>query len=237
MINADPGAYGSSWLAATKVASPHRAPLAVELDVDVCVIGAGLAGLTVAREVARRGWSVVVLEAQSVAWNASGRNTGFVLPGYAASGGALATRVGIEHARKLWRLSEQGAEYVRRVARDEQMPGVHLSEGGWLHVAKTDSGRAMQTEAELLAGKFGADVELRSTEQVREDLRTPLYFNGLHYPRGAWPPRPSATAHASTRTAPRWRSIRRACASASRPPTRACGRTMSCSRATSISPT
>ena len=184
MTNADPGAYGSSWLAATKVASPHRAPLAVELDVDVCVIGAGLAGLTVAREVARRGWSVVVLEAQSVAWNASGRNTGFVLPGYAASGGALATRVGIEHARKLWRLSEQGAEYVRRVARDEQMPGVHLSEGGWLHVAKTDSGRAMQTEAELLAGKFGADVELRSTEQVREDLRTPLYFNGLHYPRG-----------------------------------------------------
>ena len=156
----------------------------MELDVDVCVIGAGLAGLTVAREVARRGWSVVVLEAQSVAWNASGRNTGFVLPGYAAPAARWSTRVGIEHARKLWRLSEQGAEYVRRVARDEQMPGVHLCEGGWLHVAKTDSGRAMQTEAELLAGKFGADVELRSTEQVREDLRTPLYFNGLHYPRG-----------------------------------------------------
>ena len=25
---------------------------------------------------------------------------------------------------------------------------------------------------------------LRSAEQVREDLRSPLYFNGLHYPRG-----------------------------------------------------
>ena len=36
----------------------------------------------------------------------------------------------------------------------------------------------------MLAGKFGADVELRSAEQVREDLRSPLYFNGLHYPRG-----------------------------------------------------
>jgi gamma-glutamylputrescine oxidase len=182
MINA--GAYGSSWLSATRVASPQRAPLAVELDVDVCVIGAGLAGLTVAREVARRGWSVVVLEAQSVAWNASGRNNGFVLPGYAASGSALATRVGIEHASKLWKLSEEGAEYVRRVARDDHMPGVHLSEGGWLHVAKTDSGRTMQTEAELLAGKFGAHVELRTAEQVREELRSPLYFNGLHYPRG-----------------------------------------------------
>jgi glycine/D-amino acid oxidase-like deaminating enzyme len=184
MTNADPGAYGSSWLSATRVASPQRPRLGVELDIDVCVIGAGLAGLTVAREVARRGWSVVVLEAQSVAWNASGRNTGFVLPGYAASGSALVTRVGVDHAKKLWKLSEYGAEYVRRAARDAAMEGVHLTDGGWLHVAKTDDGRAMQAEAELLAGGFGAAVEFRNADQVREQLRSPLYFNGLHYSRG-----------------------------------------------------
>ncbi len=34
----------------------------------------GLAGLTTAREIARRGWSVAVLEAHRIAWNASGRN-------------------------------------------------------------------------------------------------------------------------------------------------------------------
>jgi gamma-glutamylputrescine oxidase len=184
MTNADPGAYGSSWLSATQVASPRRPRLGVELDIDVCVIGAGLAGLTVAREVARRGWSVVVLEAQSVAWNASGRNTGFVLPGYAASGSALVTRVGVDDAKKLWKLSEHGAEYVRRTAQDASMEGAHLTEGGWLHVAKTDDGRAMQAEAELLAGEFGAEVEFRTADQVREQLRSPLYFNGLHYSRG-----------------------------------------------------
>ncbi len=59
----DPNAYGPSWYSAARVASPPRGPLNVELDVDVCVVGAGLAGLTVAREVARLGWSVVVLEA------------------------------------------------------------------------------------------------------------------------------------------------------------------------------
>jgi glycine/D-amino acid oxidase-like deaminating enzyme len=192
MNKADPGAYGSSWLAATKVASAVRSPLAVELDVEVCVIGAGLAGLTVAREVARRGWSVVVLEAQSVAWNASGRNAGFVLPGYAAGAKALVTRVGVEDAKKLWALSEAGAEYVRRTVQElsqgtsqgEQMPGVALNESGWLHVAKTDDERAMQGEAELLAGELGAHVEFQSGAQVREQLRSPLYFSGLHYPRG-----------------------------------------------------
>jgi glycine/D-amino acid oxidase-like deaminating enzyme len=133
--------------------------------------------------VARRGWSVVVLEAQSVAWNASGRNTGFVLPGYAAGAKALVTRVGLQDAKNLWALSEAGAEYVRRTALDEQMPGVALSEGGWLHVTKTNREHEVEAEAELL-GKLGAEVEFQSAEQVKEQLRSPLYFSGLRYPRG-----------------------------------------------------
>ena len=48
-----------------------QAMLSQDVDVDVCVVGAGLAGLTVAREVARKGWTVAVLEAKRVAWNAS----------------------------------------------------------------------------------------------------------------------------------------------------------------------
>ena len=179
----DPKAYGSSWYAATKVASPQRERLAVEADVDVCVIGGGLAGLTVAREVARRGWSVVVLEAHRLAWNASGRNTGFVLPGYAAPAPALVARVGVDHARELWKLSEAGAEYVRNAVRETGMPGAELSEGGWLRVSKTGDDPAVGQTVDLLAGALGATVEAWSAEQVRNVLRSPLYFNAIHHPR------------------------------------------------------
>src|SRR5450759_3446016 len=44
----------AGWYEATRVASPERPRLNLDIDVDVCVIGAGLAGLTVAREVAAR---------------------------------------------------------------------------------------------------------------------------------------------------------------------------------------
>src|SRR5215467_10398492 len=82
--------YGDSWYAATMVDAPRRPALYSDLDVDVCVIGGGLAGLTAARELARRGWSVVLLEANRLAANASGRNTGFVLPGFGADAGIAA---------------------------------------------------------------------------------------------------------------------------------------------------
>ena len=64
MTEAEQSPYGPTWYAATMVAVPERRALTHDLDVDVCVIGGGLAGLTVAREVARRGWSVAVLEAR-----------------------------------------------------------------------------------------------------------------------------------------------------------------------------
>jgi hypothetical protein len=39
-------AYPASWYTNTMVAAPERGALTSDIDVDVCVIGAGLAGLT-----------------------------------------------------------------------------------------------------------------------------------------------------------------------------------------------
>ena len=96
----------AGWYEATRVSAPQRPRLNLDLDVDVCVIGAGLAGLTVAREVAQRGWSVAVLEAGHVAWAASGRNIGFVLPGFSEDIDDIVERIGLDHAKQLWALSE-----------------------------------------------------------------------------------------------------------------------------------
>src|SRR6266851_3897571 len=131
--------YAPSWYTATMVPAPERGALTFDLDVEVCVIGGGLAGLTVAREVARRGWSVAVLEAERVAWNASGRNGGFVLPGFAEDIRRIVARVGLDHAKALWSLSEAGLEYVRNTIRETGMPGVDPV-AGWLDVSKVDNG-------------------------------------------------------------------------------------------------
>jgi gamma-glutamylputrescine oxidase len=182
-VNAsEQAAYAPSWYTATMVPAPVRGPLTFDLDVDVCVIGGGLAGLTTAREVARRGWSVAVLESRRVAWNASGRNDGFVLPGFAESMDRVVSRVGMEHAKALWALSEMGLKYVRTTIAEARMPGV-APIAGWLKVSKVDNGDEVLADVQLYGQEFGTEIEGWPTERVREVLKTNHYFHGMHLPR------------------------------------------------------
>jgi gamma-glutamylputrescine oxidase len=174
-------AYGGSWFAATRVEAPPRPPLTIDLDVDVCIVGGGLAGLTTARETARRGWSVVLLEAGRIAAAASGRNTGFVLPGFAAEPQSIIERVGFARAKDLWTLSQSGLDYVRNAVRDEAMPGIDPQDG-WLYVSKTDDGDELAELARRL-GEFGEEVEHWPAERVRAVLRSERYFAAVHFPR------------------------------------------------------
>lgn len=177
----DDETMAGGWYEATRVASPEHERLNFDLDVDVCVIGAGLAGLTAAREVAQRGWSVAVLEAGRVAWAASGRNTGFVLPGYSEPFEDIVERVGLDHAKQLWGLSERGLDYVRFTIEDARLPGVDPVPG-WLHVSKTDNAAELVAQVERLRW-IGADVEVWPTARVREQLNNPRYFGAVHFRR------------------------------------------------------
>jgi gamma-glutamylputrescine oxidase len=181
MSDIDTTAYGGSWYAATMVDAPPRPALTSDLDVEVCVIGGGLAGLTTARELARRGWSVVLLEADRIAANASGRNTGFVLPGFAAEADSLIARVGFDRAKDLWALSQAGLDYVRNAVRSEGMTGIDPRDG-WLYVSKVDNGEEFLHLVGLL-GELGCEIEGWPTERVRAVLRSERYFHAIHYLR------------------------------------------------------
>jgi glycine/D-amino acid oxidase-like deaminating enzyme len=156
--------------------------LTFDLDVDICIVGAGLAGLTVALEAARLGASVAVLEGRAVGWNASGHQLGTVMPGYGLPIGELIARIGLEDARELWALSKEGAEYVRSNATEESMPGIALSEGA-LEVSNVDVGEQLISRLQTLGEDFETEVEGWQIDRVRAELRTDRYFHGVYYPK------------------------------------------------------
>src|SRR4051812_22486316 len=71
-MSSDSGQSTSLWM---DVEIPSFAPLAEDIKTDVCVIGAGIAGLTVAYLLAREGKSVVVLDDGPIGGGESGRTT------------------------------------------------------------------------------------------------------------------------------------------------------------------
>jgi glycine/D-amino acid oxidase-like deaminating enzyme len=160
----------------------ERARLSFDLDVDIAVVGAGLAGLTVAREAARLGASVAVLEGRHVGWNASGHQLGTVMPGFSLPIGELIARIGFEDTRELWALSREGAEYVRSIATEELIPGIALSEGA-LEVSNVEAGDALIARLQMLGEDFETEVEGWQVDRVRAELKTDHYFHGVYYPR------------------------------------------------------
>src|ERR687889_2278233 len=72
-MESDSGRTTSVWMATGDV--PEFGALAHEASADVCVIGAGIAGLTTAYMLAREGKSVVVLDDGPIAGGETGRTT------------------------------------------------------------------------------------------------------------------------------------------------------------------
>jgi glycine/D-amino acid oxidase-like deaminating enzyme len=160
---------------------PDRSRLTFDLDVDIAVVGAGLAGLTVAREAARLGASVAVLEGRHVGWNASGHQLGTVMPGFGLPIGELIARVGLEDSRDLWALSKEGAEYVRGTATEDLIPGIALSDGA-LEVSNVEAGDKLISRLQLLNEDFETEAEGWQVDRVRAELKTDRYFHGVYYP-------------------------------------------------------
>src|ERR1700731_1764163 len=163
-------------------AARERARLSFDLDVDIAVVGAGLAGLTVALEAARLGASVAVLEGRHVGWNASGHQLGTVMPGYGLPIGDLIARVGFEDSRELWALSREGAEFVRATATEQLIPGIAPSEGA-LEVSNVDVGDQLISRLQMLGEDFETEVEGWQVDRVRAELKTDRYFHGVYYPK------------------------------------------------------
>ena len=133
-----------TWYEATASRGPPRPKLEGRQEADVCIIGGGLAGLTTALELARRGVAVVLLEARRIAWGASGRNGGFVSNGFAEGMDNVAARVGLPAAQALYRLSCHGTEFIRReIAEGDPQRGADQP-GGKIRKAARGNARAVQ---------------------------------------------------------------------------------------------
>jgi glycine/D-amino acid oxidase-like deaminating enzyme len=158
---------------------PLHTPLQTRIEADVCIIGGGLAGLTAAYELERAGRKVVVLEARRIGWGASGRNGGFVSPGYSLGHEAIAARVGSDAANDLFRMSIEG---MRIVADNITDLGITAAAPcpGILGAVRYDAGRDLAEHRDWLAREFDYQVAHLDRAALGQHLTSPRYHQALH---------------------------------------------------------
>lgn len=175
--------YPSSYYAETLGTIAVRPALKAPQSVDVCVIGAGLAGLSTALELLRSGKSVCLLDANRVGWGASGRNGGFVSTGFAGSAADMLIRLGQKDGREAYQLSVDGVDYVRHQIENLNMEGVYEG-GGELHAYRQNDEQAVLRACESAKLDFGQDIVFHNTEETRNLMQTKRYHHALYDPKG-----------------------------------------------------
>ena len=168
-----------SWYEATAGRGSALPQLEGDIEADVCVVGAGLSGCSTALHLARRGYKVVLLEAERVGYGASGRSGGQLIPGWACGMAKLAAQLGPADAKRLWDFSVEGVELTRELIEENRIDCDLV--WGHMHVGIKPRQREelleWQREQE---GDYGYD-KLRFMEraEVRRWVASERYLAGL----------------------------------------------------------
>ena len=172
-------AHADSWYARTANAIADRPALTGEQVCDVAVLGAGYTGLMAALQLARRGYSVTVLEAARAGWGASGRNGGQIVTGYARSMGEVAAAAGHDDARLLWRLNEEAKDLIRTTVEQEAI-NCDLTWGYLFAAVKQRQCTDLDEMAAEWAGDYGYQgLERLDQTQTRAIVGSPRYVGSL----------------------------------------------------------
>jgi len=173
--------YPVTYYSRTKADDLARPTLDREITADVAVIGGGLAGLSAALQMSRAGKKVVVLEAESIGFGASGRNGGFVSPGFATGGDAIAARAGSAAAKTLHEMSIEGVEFVRQNIAALKIEEAQLSPG-IMSVRRYDDGDSLKHYADELYRDYGYKIDFHTTAETRNILNSRRYFQSVTDP-------------------------------------------------------
>ncbi len=113
--------HTTSYYAATVNQVKEYPRLEGEQSTDVVVVGGGFSGVNTALELAEKGYAVTLLEANRIAWGATGRNGGQVIGGIGSKDPELFEKsIGKKGVKTVYEMGFEAAEIIReRVAKYE----------------------------------------------------------------------------------------------------------------------
>ena len=171
--------HAASYYAATANRQLSYPTLAGEELADVCIVGGGFSGLNTAIELARKGFSVVLLEAHLVGWGASGRNGGQLIRGVGHGVEQFEPVIGADGVRQLKLMGLEAVELVRR--RVEEFAIDCDLTWGYCDLANkpTHLDGFAEDKAELESLGYRHELRLLQPQQMHQVVGSDRYCGGM----------------------------------------------------------
>jgi glycine/D-amino acid oxidase-like deaminating enzyme len=163
---------------ATAAPAPDAPPLEGDAQADVAIVGGGFTGCSAALNLARKGKSVILLEAREIGWGGSGRNVGLVNAGTWLDPEVVIQRAGQTYGARLMDGLNNAPKLVYEMVERYDID-CDLVRKGVIKAAHNRAGfKALEEHARQWQAR-GANVELIDAARTEELLGTKRYVGAI----------------------------------------------------------
>ncbi len=142
---------------------------------DVAIVGGGFTGLGAARQLAKGGARVIVLEAGRIGSGASGRNGGHLNNGLAHSFLAAKTALGTERAVALYRAFDDSIDTLEALIAEEGIDCDFRRAGKLKLASKPGHFDAIARNFEAVNREVDPDTALLTADALKEEVGAPFF--------------------------------------------------------------
>ena len=169
--------HAPTYYAATANPSPERPALNTDVEIDICIIGAGYTGLSTGLFLAENGFKVAIVEAAKIGFGATGRNGGQIVNSYSRDIDTIEKQIGMDGAKVFGQMAFEGNRIIReRIAKYNI--DCDLKNGGVFAAFTSKQMGHLEHQKKLWARHGHNEVELLDKNQLRDIVNTDIYVGG-----------------------------------------------------------
>jgi len=166
----------SLWIETTKN-ELNLKPLEKDEETEVCIIGAGLFGLTTAYYLTQLGKKVIVLEKGDIGEKVSGNTTGKITSQHGLFYDHLIKDYGKEYAHQYLKANEEAIKNIKEIIDREQIECEFTEKKAYVYALNEDEVLDIEKEVDA-ANKIGKDAKLVTETDLPFKVKTAIEFDG-----------------------------------------------------------
>lgn len=171
---------GGNFYSATRNCHFAHGQLQGDHQTDVCVIGGGFSGVSAALALAERGYQVVLLEAETIGFGASGRNGGQLIPGLRWSMPEIFQHFGADRGKQIYEVVRTAQTLVQDRIKKHSID-CDLKSGHFAAAHRPQHFDDMCREVDFLRTRLNDDsVCAISRADVHLHVGASHYFGGIY---------------------------------------------------------